>query len=327
MKQLVKDFPVQLEEALNIGQNYAFKTAADKSFSQVLFIGLGGSGIGGTIVQNAVYDTLSVPFVVTKDYTLPAFVGPQTLVIAGSYSGNTEETLQSAEVARTAGATVLCITAGGKLAEWAQQYKIDCIMLPAGMPPRACLGYSLVQILVILAHFGLTRNDFQKDIQAAADLLKANSAHMEQKGKELAQALAGTVPVIYASGPFEGVAVRIRQQLNENGKILGWHGVVPEMNHNELVGWRTASPERAVLFLRTSSDSDRVRYRMELNKTVIAEYTPNIHELWAEGKSYWEQVFSLIHLTDFCSVYLAEATGIDATEVNVIDRLKADLKK
>ena len=327
MKQLVKDFPAQLEEALNIGQNYTFKAAAAGSFAQVLFIGLGGSGIGGTIVQNAVYDTLAIPFVVTKDYTLPAFVGKDTLVIAGSYSGNTEETLQSAEVARTAGATVVCITAGGKLAEWAQQHDLDCIMLPAGMPPRACLGYSLVQILFILGHFRLTQNDFQKDIQAAADLLKAHTAELEQGGKELAQALVGTVPVIYASGPFEGVAVRIRQQFNENGKILGWHGVVPEMNHNELVGWRTASPERAVIMLHTGSDSDRVRYRMELNKTVMEQYTSNVHDLHALGNSYWEQVFSLIHLTDFCSVYLAEAAGVDATEVAVIDKLKADLAK
>lgn len=327
MKNLVNDFALQLGEALNIGQNYAFKTEAQKSFSQVLFIGLGGSGIGGTIVQNAVYDTLSIPFVVTKDYTLPAFVGENTLVIAGSYSGNTEETLQSAEVARTANATVVCITAGGKLAEWAAEHHIDCIALPGGMPPRACLGYSLVQVLFILNHFGLTQNDFQKDIAAAARLLTENRDDLEAQGKALAAKLAGTVPVIYASGPFEGVAIRFRQQINENGKSLAWHGVVPEMNHNELVGWRSASPERAVVFLHTRSDSDRVRYRMELNRSVMAQYTHNITDLQAMGESYWEQVFSLIHLTDWCSVYLAEANGVDATEVAVIDQLKANLKK
>ncbi len=327
MKELIQAFPAQLDEALNIGQNYSFKTPADKTFSQVLFIGLGGSGIGGTIVQNAVYDTLKIPFVVTKDYTLPAFIGPDTLVIAGSYSGNTEETLQSAEAARTAGTTVVCITSGGKLAQWAQQYGFDCLMLPTGKPPRASLGYSLVQVLFILDHFGLTTNNFQKDIQAAADLLREQGANLEQQGKELAGKLVGKVPVIYSSGPFEGVAIRIRQQLNENGKILAWNGVVPEMNHNELVGWRASSPERAVVFLHTSSDSDRVRYRMELNQKVIEQYTDQIFNLEAEGNSYWEQVFSLIHLTDWCSVYIAEATGVDATEVAVIDQLKANLAK
>ena len=144
MKQLVADFPVQLQEALVIGQNYKFLTAK-KEFNNVVLTGLGGSGIGGSIVQNYVFDKLKIPFVVNKDYFLPSFVGAKSLVIVSSYSGNTEETIAAMQQALKAKATVVCITSGGKIAEIARKKKLDCILLPAGMPPRACLGYSLTE--------------------------------------------------------------------------------------------------------------------------------------------------------------------------------------
>lgn len=326
MKKLIQDFTLQLQESLIIGQNYSFK-ATKKDFTNIILTGLGGSGIGGSIVQNYGADKFSVPFIVNKDYFLPSFVGAGSLVIVSSYSGNTEETIAAMNQAIKAKATVVCITSGGKVAEIARKKNIDCILMPAGMPPRSCIGYSMVQVLYTLQHFGYLKDNFEKDIKASIKLLQEDEKSIRQQAKNVAQKLFGKMPILYAAAAFEGTAVRFRQQLNENSKMLCWHHVIPEMNHNELVGWRDKDPSYAVVLLRTETDYDRVQLRMEINKKIFKKYTPNIIEIYAKGKSYWEKVFYFIHLTDWVSVNLAEMRGVDATEVKVIDFLKGSLSK
>lgn len=324
MKQLILNFPQQLTEALSIGQSYLFNTP-EKNFKNIVLTGLGGSGIGGSIVQNYVADKITVPFLVNKDYHLPAFVTEDTLVIACSYSGNTEETVMALEQALVKKATVVCITSGGKISELAKENSLDCILLPGGMPPRACLGYSLVQVLFVLLHFRFINGDFRSEIETAVSLLKSKGSKLEQKGKEVAEKIHNKVPVVYAGQEFEGLAVRVRQQLNENSKVLGWSAPIPEMNHNELVGWAGGSDQFAVILLRSDLDYERVRIRMDINKTIFEKYTNFIVELEAKGDSYWEQLFYLVHLTDWVSWYLSELRGVDATEVKVIDFLKGSL--
>lgn len=325
MKQLVLDFSVQLQEALMIGQSYRFLTPA-KEFKNVLLTGLGGSGIGGSIVQNYVADKMSVPFVVNKDYFLPSFVNADTLLIVSSYSGNTEETVAAMQQGIKAKATVVCITSGGKVAEIAKKKGLDCILLPAGMPPRACLGYSSVQVLFTLAHFGFIKDDFQKSIKNSITLLNEDEKAIQRAAKSLAGKLNGKTPIIYSAANYEGVAVRFRQQINENSKMLCWHHAIPEMNHNELVGWRDKDPNRVVVLLRNEDDYERAQLRMEINKKVIKKYS-SVNEVWSKGKTYLEKVFYLVHLTDWVSIYLAELHGVDATEVKVIDFLKGELSK
>lgn len=326
MKQLVAAFPNQLREALQIGQSYTFKTAK-RTFSNVLLTGLGGSGIGGSIIQNYVFDKLSIPFLVNKDYHLPAFVGKDTLVIVSSYSGNTEETLMAMNQAIKSGATVVCVTSGGQVAAIAQKKDFDCILVPGGMPPRSCLGYSLVQSLFIFDHFGLLKTDFKKEINAAIKLIETDIKDIQKQAKALAKKLIGKTPILYAVPEFEGVAVRFRQQINENSKMLCWHHIVPEMNHNELVGWREKDNTKAVIFIRNHEDYKRTQARIELNKTIIKKYTTSITELWSKGKTYFERAFYIIHLTDWVSVYLAAAREVDDMEVKVIDFLKGSLAK
>ena len=326
MKKLVAAFPIQLQEALIIGQSYRFQTPS-REFNNVVLTGLGGSGIGGSIVQNYLADKMKIPFVVNKDYFLPAFVDKNSLVIVSSYSGNTEETLSAMQQAIKAKATVVCITSGGKVSEIAKKRNFDCILLPAGMPPRSCLGYSMVQVLYILNYFGLKAGDFEKGIKAAIKLLKAEEKEIIKSAKALAKKLSGKTPVIYAASEFEGVAVRFRQQINENGKMLCWHHVVPEMNHNELVGWKDKDTSKAVVFLRNEDDYERTQIRMEINKKVIRKYTSNISEVWSKGKTHFEKVFYMVHLTDWVSVFLSELHGVDSMEVKVIDFLKGELAK
>lgn len=324
MKDLIAAFPEQLEKALQIGQSYSF-AAAPALPSNVVLTGLGGSGIGGSMVQNYVFDKLKVPYLVNKDYFLPAFVNESTLVVVCSYSGNTEETIAAMEQAMKAGAKIVCVTSGGKIAELAKENGIDCILLPGGMPPRSCVGYSLVQILFILRHFGLLTTDFEDEITASVDLIRRDSEAIQEQARNLAEALAGRLPVIYSAQYFEGLAIRVRQQINENSKMLCWHGAIPEMNHNELVGWRDVNDNLAVLLLRNEDDYQRVQTRMEINKEIISKYTPHIIELYSKGNSYWEKVFYFIHVTDWLSVYLADLHEVDATEVKVIDQLKGAL--
>lgn len=326
MKKLVQDFAIQLQEALIIGKNHRFR-AEGNDFNQVVVTGLGGSGIGASIVQNYVFDKLKKPFIVNKGYSLPASVNKKTLVMVCSYSGNTEETVMAMQQAIRKKATIVCITSGGAIADMANKRKIDCILVPAGMPPRACLGYSLVQILYTLAHFELLDYRFEREIKAAIKEMKADEAATQKKAQNIARKINGKLPIIYAADNFEGVAIRFRQQLNENGKILAWHGVVPEMNHNELVGWRDEANDKAVVILRNHDDFERVQLRFEINKKIIRKYTSNITEIYSEGKSYWEKAFYLIHLTDWVSVFLAEMRAMDATEVKVIDFLKKSLAK
>jgi glucose/mannose-6-phosphate isomerase len=326
MKKLVLDFPIQLHESLIIGKNYRF-ISAGKEFSNVVVTGLGGSGIGGSIVQNYVFDKLKIPFIVNKGYDLPSFVSRKSLVLVCSYSGNTEETIAAMKQAIKKRATIVCITSGGTVAELANQKKIDCILVPAGMPPRACLGYSLVQQLFVLAHFGLIGNGFEKEIKRSIKQLKAGENDIQRKALVVAKKLFGKLPIIYSADHIEGIAIRFRQQLNENSKLLAWHGAIPEMNHNELVGWRDDASDKAVVILRNNNDYERVQTRMEINKKVFKKHTPNIVEIYSEGSGYWEEAFYLIHLTDWVSVFLAELREVDATEVKVIDFLKKSLSK
>ena len=140
MKELIQNFPLQLEEAIAIGKKY--KSALPKSgYANVVVSGLGGSGIGADLVREYVAPHLSVPFIVSKDYVIPNFINSNTLFIASSYSGNTEETLESIKVAIRKKAKIVCVTSGGKLAEIAKKNKFDLILIPGGNPPRACLGH------------------------------------------------------------------------------------------------------------------------------------------------------------------------------------------
>lgn len=326
MKTLIEQFPSQLTKAIEIGSKAKF-SAQKNTVKNVLITGLGGSGIGGTIVAELAFPECPVPVTVSKGYFIPAFVNENTLVIVSSYSGNTEETLACMKQAHKVGAMLCCITSGGAVEEFSRTNNIDCILIPGGMPPRACLGYSLTQLVHIFAHYGLISRDHIANIGKARDLISANQNAIAAKGKSIAEFLLGKIPVIYSTTLYEGVAVRFRQQLNENSKVLCWHHVIPEMNHNELVGWAGGTEEYAVVVFRDPSEYDRNAYRIQLNRDIITRYTPHYQEVEAQGNSYLEKAFYLIHLGDWVSVELAASRGVDPVEVNVINFLKGELSK
>ena len=202
----------------------------------------------------------------------------------------------------------------------------DFVKLPEGKPaPRACLGYSMVQQLGILHKLGFTDASFLDQVEEAARLLSNEQDQIQEKAAHIANLLEGRLPIIYACSELEPVAIRFRQQLNENSKILAWHHVIPEMNHNELVGWRTNNSNAFVIFLRNRSDYSRNQRRIEINKEIISNYAGAVMDLYSRGDSLLVQSMYLVHLVDWVSVYLADVRGVDAMEIQVIDYLKSAL--
>jgi glucose/mannose-6-phosphate isomerase len=326
MKDLVEHFPKQLTEAIEIGEKSGIGRQKAE-VRNVLITGLGGSGIGGTIVSEIVSNECPVPITVNKDYFLPAFVNEHTLVIVSSYSGNTEETLQAMDEALKRKAVVVCISSGGKVIEMAKANHLSHIIIPGNNPPRASLGYSLTQLFYVMNAFGLIKDDFKKQLKAAIDLIESEQKNIRKEAGEVAKFLFKKIPVIYAVDGYNGVATRFRQQINENSKMLCWHHILPEMNHNELVGWAEKHEECAVIILRNKSDYSRTQTRIEISKEIFSKYTSSLKEIWSKGNSQIERSIYLIHLTDWVSCELADMKNIDATEVNIINHLKGELAK
>lgn len=326
MKNLIEKFPDQLRKAVEIAKA-AKLTPAEKEIKNVLIAGLGGSGIGGTIASEITALECKVPVTVTKGYFMPEFVNENTLVIISSYSGNTEETIQVMNTAFERNAKLIAITSGGIIAETAAKKNANCILVPGGMPPRACLGYSLVQVLSVLYKNNLTKSDPLPECIAAAELMEKENDSIHAEAKRITDFLKGKIPVLYATTFHEGIAIRWRQQINENAKMLCWHHVVPEMNHNELVGWRTKNENLAVLYLLFNNEYERNLKRIEMNKEVIKGFTSNIFTLTAKGNSEIVQTFYLNAIGDWVSYYLSLENGVEAAEIDVINHLKSQLNK
>ncbi len=324
MYALIDAFPQQLTEALEIGRKAQLKPA-DGPYTNVVVTGLGGSGIGGRIAAQAVAHEAICPIEVYSNYYLPAYVGKGSLVIASSYSGNTEETIAAMEQALAKGARVVVITSGGKMLDMAKEKGLDHIVIPGGNPPRTMLAYSLTQQFVVLKHFGIISTDLAPAIAEAAKQLAADKEAIKQAAQDLTDKLLGKRLVIYSEANTEAVSIRFRQQVNENSKELCWHHAIPEMNHNELVGWAGGKDDVAVVIFRHKEDHERSQIRMEINKEVFRKYTPHIHDVWSHGASALARQLYLINLGDWVSLFWAEKKGVDPSEIAVINMLKGKL--
>lgn len=326
MAHLVATFGDQLVEAKRIGQAQQLRQPAEPA-ENVVLQGLGGSAFGGEIIRNMGHGILRAPFTIYRGYDVPHYVDQGTLVIASSYSGNTEETLEAAEMARRQGAHIVCISSGGKLKEWATQYDIDFVTLPPGYPPRAAAGLSSVQVLYVLKTHSLLP-DFEADLDESIQLLQ----HFQERAEaeQLARSLQEKALVIYSADSIDSVAIRLRQQINENSKQLCWHHVIPEMNHNELVGWEFPKfilNQAVVVMLRSSHEHPRVSLRFDIVKNILQDKHIQVVDVHAKGSSKLAQLYYHLHYGDVMSMALADANGVDAAPVKVIDFLKNELTK
>ncbi len=325
MKTLVEGFTKQLQEALDIAN--AANLTKKNNVQNIVITGLGGSGISGTILSELISGECPVPIIANKDYFLPDFVNANSLVIISSYSGNTEETTSAMQQAILKQAQIVCVTSGGKVKEIAKQHNFDTIIIPGGNPPRSCIGYSLVQLFKIMQFNGFVKTDLLKQVQNSITLLDKEKASIKSEATVIAKTLLNKIPVIYSLGTCEGIAVRFRQQINENSKMLCWHHTFPEMNHNELVGWTEKNDHLAVVTFRTSFDYERTIKRYDICKNLFAKYSNSVTDIFAKGSSKTEQFFYLINIGDWISCYIADLKNIDAVEVDVITNLKNELAK
>ncbi len=328
MKALIGNFTNQLIDALRIGEKAKLSRTkhVKRPFYNIVIVGMGGSGIGGTIVSELVSHESKIPILASKNYFLPHYVGEHSLVIASSYSGNTEETIHAVAHALKKKAKIVCIASGGKLIEIAKKRKLDHIIIPGGMSPRASVGYSLVQIFFVLNYFGIISNKFKKDFKASVALLNKEEKNIQKEAKKVAKMIFNKFPIIYSPVGHEGVGLRLRQQLNENSKMLALHHVIPEMNHNELASWTKKDKNVAVVIFRNKNDYTRVKKRIDITEKIISKSTKNIVEIYSKGNSLIEKTMYHIHLGDYISAFLADMKKIDAHEVRVIEYLKATLK-
>lgn len=335
MYDCLLDFPKQVEEAFRIGKA-APPAVKARSVTSIVLTGLGGSAIGGDLLRAYLTDELGVPLTVNRHYLLPDFVGTKTLVIVSSYSGNTEETISAQKNATKRKAKVLCISTGGKVTEFALKHRQTCIEIPGGLQPRAALGYSFFPLLVALGKSGFIRPK-DKDIRATIALLKRRAVELgnpedpTNAAYQLAEKLKGKLPIIYSSSDhLDAVNLRWRGQIAENAKQLAFGNVLPEMNHNELVGWNVLKDlmkQTHVVFLRDKSEHPRIAVREEITKTIVSQYCSGLSEVWSEGPSLLARMFSLVQFGDWVSYYLAVLNNQDPTPVNAIDHLKNELAK
>ncbi len=331
MIDLVRSFPDQVKKGRSIAEDVALDIDV-RGKRQVVVIGMGGSAISGDLVRCYGVDQAPVPMQVVRNYALPASVDADTVVVASSFSGNTEETLAGFEAARARNATVVCIASGGALLDHAKRNGLPYAQIPGGMPPRAALGYSLSVLLVLSRKMGLI--DVPDEAWAETDeRLRAQTAAYEAPegghlAMEIAQRFAGQIPVIYsATGLMEAVNVRWRGQLQENAKKFAAGNVFPELNHNEIMGWETTpgfSPngDLGVVVLRDREDHPRIQHRIDVTRSLLESRAASWTEVESAGEHRLTRMMSLINLGDWMSLHTAYLRGVDPTPIGLIDKLK-----
>ena len=331
----IKELPMQCEQAwqaamdFNLPPHYA-------NVDKVVILGMGGSAIGGDLVKSLAQAELKVPVIVHRDYGLPACVDVRTLLIASSYSGNTEETLSAFEAALGAGYKKLVITTGGKLKELADYEKIPVFKIEYRSQPRAALGFSFLPALCFMQRLGFV-GDKSADVAETVQLLEQMSSRLDEKSpvkrnpaKQLAQRLYGRLAVIFGAGITTEVAHRWKTQINENSKAWAFYEIFPELNHNATVGFplpKEIAAKIRVIMLRSPGFNDRIKLRYEVTAELLKQAGVACEYIDSEGTSPLAQMVGLVSLGDWASYYLAILYKVDPSPVKVISYLKERLEK
>jgi glucose/mannose-6-phosphate isomerase len=317
MLDKLNKFRDQVEKAFKIAKKAKLPEINKKKVSNIVICGMGGSAAGGLLVKSFVKN---IPVFVNRNYDLPKYVNRNSLVFVVSYSGNTEETLSAYNEAKKRKATIIAITSGGKLAE---KERKKAIIIPSGYQPREALGYTLIPALVALSRYRLMPNQDN----AVRETIRALVPKTDSKeGFMLAKKLLNKIPVFYASDNMAGVAYICKTLTNENVKQPAFYNVFPEMNHNELNGFKRNAKKLHVVMIKDKKDHIRIKKRMEIAGKIIKE-AAGITELPTKGKSLLARMLHTLHIAMYASYYLALMNKTDPTPVPVIEEFKLRLKK
>jgi glucose/mannose-6-phosphate isomerase len=294
----------------------------------LIVCGMGGSASGGLLARAALGDSLGLPMLIFRDYELPAWTAPDRAILCSSYSGDTEETLACFEAAEAIGAIRYAMTTGGALAAAARSANVPVVGLPAGLQPRHTIGYGFTVACEVAALVGAAPG-LRTEIDTAAAHLEQGAGALGARAAEIADRLAGRTPVIYGCDLTVPVAYRWKTQINENAKQHAFQNQLPELDHNEIVGWsRDGDGEGfAAVFLTDSDQHPRQHERAELTAALIEPAASAVIRVETEGRTRVERLLWAVMLGDLVSLHLAALNGADPGPVEAIERLKGELER
>ncbi len=298
----------------------------------IVFSGMGGSALQAELIHT--WPRLSVPFVLSRDYKLPEFVDETTLVIVSSYSGNTEETLSSLEIARAKNAHIIIMAGGGKLQTEAEKGGEQFVLLPKAVQPRMAIFYAFRALIEALVSYGVADQSTISELEKAGAAVKkavstwtADIPMVNNPAKQLATQLVGKTPIYYAGPLMAPAAYKWKINTNENAKNLAWFNLLPEFDHNEFMGWTSHPVEKpfAVVDLVSSLEHPRILERFTLGDRLLSGLRPKAMTVNAEGSSELEQLLYLLVFGDFVTLYLGILNGVDPSPVDKIEAFKKEL--
>ncbi len=299
-----------------------------EKIDNIIITGLGGSAISGDILKNFLNDEIKIPLIVNRTYQLPAYAGNNTLVIASSYSGNTEETISAFKSAMERGCTIIALTTGGEIEKLAVGNNIQVVKLQPGFQPRYALYNSFFTLLRVMQELKLVGQQDEVAERIINSLHKLGDEWGSEDGDafKIASALKGFIPVIYSVTDLnDSVGKRFKGQLNENSKVHAWAAEYPEMNHNEIVGWESVKDSGLKYKVITIWDDDishRIKKRIDIINKLLDGEKIDILKIQGKGSVFKERLLESIYLCDWISYFLALINEEDPAEIDFIHHLK-----
>jgi glucose/mannose-6-phosphate isomerase len=321
----------QIEFAWN--NTFSLGNLKRKKFNSIVVTGLGGSAISADLVQNFLAGELKIPFTVNRNYSLPASFGEKTLLIVSSYSGNTEETVSVFKEALKKTSNIICITTGGLVEKIAARQTIPIVKVLTGFQPRYALGLSFFSLLKVLQELEIIP-DQSRTVKKVIKMWKeaAENCSSEQNyAFKCAEKIVGRVPVIYAASDLTiAVGYRLKCQFNENSKLHAFVNQIPELNHNEIVGWESFSEKEMNAILINILDKNyhpQIKKRFQVTTEIASKNKIDIINLESNQKDFKLRIMDLVYLCDWISYYTAIIRGYDPSEIDNIDYLKKKLSE
>lgn len=316
MKEEIKTLSRQIEEALNISKDIEIDSA---NLGNIIISGMGASSIAGDIFKNLCKNP--VPIYVNRSGELPTMANDSTLLIAISYSGNTEEPLEVLEETYKKDIAALAITSGGKMEKICQKKNAPLCKIPKGMEPRSAIGYLSFVLLGIMENSSII-SGIRKEASELVETLSDPGLQFEEAGKQIARTLKGKIPVIYSPYNYSSVSYRWKTQINENAKQPAFAHVFPELFHNELEGFEHNQFPLHIIILKDPDAPKKILFQTAKFKKILEKKQIQFSEIEMLGSSPLEKIFLSIHLGDWVSYYLGVLNGVDTKKVELIENFK-----
>ena len=331
MRGAIINFPDQIIQSFSIMKNWEPRNEYN-DIQSILVLGMGGSAIGGDVARVISQYSCPLPFIVSRSYNIPEWVDSHTLVLASSYSGDTEETLSAFAQCMDRNCPVIVLSTGGKITEYADECGLDRVTIPTGFQPRAALGFSFSLILLLLNRLDFVKDNTVSLVEDSIEPLNQLSLELcnpDSSAMSVAEQIHTTCPIIYGSEDLTWVAaLRFRGQLAENAKMLSFHHHFPEQNHNEIEGW-TVNPDImnrfSIIWMKDEEDHRGTQARMNISSSLLKSCAGTQLIITQQGNNRVERLLKLIHYTDWISYYTALLNNVDPTPVKRIQELKSKI--